>query len=279
MKALYHPRPLALLKYVAPDEHVFAEIDPLLNDPSYLGTFREGLPTSDIILDCGVGASPDLTDPTGHTSKDPHWAVRYLGILLMIKPRVVVVPDVLCDAQKTRQNFYDYEFVFDQLTLFRKPELLYVIQGRTKAEAMREIEFACKQRSIRWVGFPRLVQYYESVTSNLNAEELACVRMEFIGPTLPSLRAAGKNVHLLGMNSVGEIIWAARRRVSMDTRMASMAALHNIDVLGPRPNGLKIDLTAALNPIQIQAILDNIKKLNDIYQSEGSCPNNSTLVS
>lgn len=263
MKYLYHTRPKQLLPFITETDPVFIEIDPCLQDISYLGFFAsKAYLQYNTILDCGVGASPDLNNPTAHVSDDPHWAARYLHVLLKIRPHVVVVPDVLGNARRTRDNFLYYYNVISHLNMPRT-NLMYVIQGQTEEEALEEINWVCKEPLITWVGFPRIVHYYKE---DLNY--LSSARIRFVDFILDRLRSVGKQVHLLGMNDIKELEWAGTRSISVDTRMASMAALTGCSVIAPRPLGLKIDLTKSFTLEIQESILDNINTLNNIYHNK-----------
>ena len=264
MSNLYHTYPWDCLLSIKDNDPVFIESEPLLRSLSYQEFFTSQFCSSrNLILDCGVGASPDLNKPMDHVSKDPHWGVWYLRMIRDIMPRVVVVPDSLGCSSVTRSNFYLYEYIIKAMWTPRPPELMYVIQAATWKEARSEIDFACTYRGITWVGFPRLVHYWGDTQ---DADELAEIRIKFVSSVITKLKDSEKKIHLLGMNNTRELYWAGNNDISCDTRLASLAGFHGFDVRDTRPPNLKIDLAESFTKNQVEAILKNIQILNHIYK-------------
>ncbi len=264
---LYHTYPAGMLHSLDKESSVFIEATGCLENGLYYDFFLDHMQGKDTILDCGVGMSPDLKNPTAHTSSDPHWAARYLELLIGIEPRVVIIPDILNDGHGTWSNFALYSTIIDRI-LFSKvdgrcPLWMYVIQGQTKEEAKYQIDLAANIPYIDYIGFPRIVDYYGEHSGDVLGQQ----RIEFIQPYLQTFRLAGKQVHLLGMNSIEELKFAAINGLSTDTRIASMAALASFDVTEPRPANLNLDLNREFSQKEKKATLTNIKTLNNIYNT------------
>jgi hypothetical protein len=256
--ALYHTWPLCVLPQCK--GNAFLEAQNCFNF-DYLGQILNNNNVT-TILDCGVGCTPDLKNPTAHTSNDPSFGVKYLSVMLAASPVVMIIPDVLGDAAATYNNYLAYRNVISCFSQLDLPEYMYVIQGQTKEEAQEQVEKVCEDRFIRWIGFPRIVHYYSAKSKS---GELAHERIDFVSSVYESLKNAGKKVHLLGVNNEGELRWVAKNSASTDTRLATLGAVHNFDVLKPRPSNVNVDLCAAFShEIQVR-ILDNIKRLNDYF--------------
>lgn len=266
---LYHTLPLGIIGYHNPiaSTPIFIESSACMQREAYKHFFVSRR-FDNTILDCGVGMTPDLKNPTAHTSNDPHWAVKYLGLILDIQPRVVIIPDILNNAQKTLQNYYDYIRIFNTLSC-RIPELMYVIQGKTKGDAVDQIELVCSTEfiGVKWIGFPRIVDYYGDLTSDVLANQ----RIRFVTNYLSKLRKVGYKVHLLGMNSVDELKFAAYHNISVDTRLASMAAIVCMSVTAKRRNKLDIDLVRSFTSVETSDTLKNMEILNRIYHASRKC--------
>jgi len=266
---LYHTFPLGLLGFqeLTKSSSLFIESSACIKNYKYKQFFVSRRPNPTTILDCGVGMTPDLKDPTAHTSNDPHWAMKYIGLILDIQPGVVIVPDLLNDAQGTFQNYKDYSRIFDCMH-YRMPYLMYVIQGKTRKEAAEQIELVCSSHltGVKWIGFPRIVDYY----GDMGSDVLTGQRVSFVTEHLAKLRVAGFNVHLLGMNSVDELKFAAHNNISVDTRLASMAAIAGMSVTTKRRDKLNIDLVRSFTAMEYTDTLNNIETLNRIYYGHRS---------
>jgi hypothetical protein len=260
---LYHTYPLVCLDSMLSNTPVFIEAHPCLQSPLYLNHFLAGDYKS--ILDCGVGASPDLKDPMAHVQGDPSFGVKYLCLMQDIEPTVMVIPDVLGDADATFENYLIYTRILDSWTFSWQPELMYVIQGKTVEEATEKIKIVCNQPNISWIGFPRIVHYYGCEDVLILSDE----RMYFINSQLDVIKEKNKKIHLLGCNNLLELIWCAKNNFSMDTRLATLAAVNNFDVTLNRPRQtINVDLCEYYNDETIEKILRNIQKLNEIYYGE-----------
>jgi len=110
---LYHTFPLGILGFreITKLSSLFIESSACMKSDVYKKFFLSRRPNRNTILDCGVGMTPDLKNPTAHTSSDPHWAVRYIRLILELQPSVVIIPDILNNAQATLQNYEDYTSV------------------------------------------------------------------------------------------------------------------------------------------------------------------------
>lgn len=262
---LYHTYPLSCLTFVSTDRPMFIEAELALTSNKYKNFFLGGrIPCT--ILDCGVGASPDLDNPTAHVSSSSTWGVAYVNLAVDLKPRVTIIPDVLGSGYKTRVNYHQYSRLFKTYQEIGEldTKLMYVIQGQDEEEAKAEVEFVLNEEDISWVGFPRVVNYY-SVSNDAPAVYLADRRQAFINQVLNSIKEAGKKIHLLGMNTLSELEFAARNGFSIDTRSASLAAIHKYDITTPRPANYKIDLLEAFTRDQSNVIINNMKILDDIF--------------
>ncbi len=263
---LYHTYPVGMLPHIDKDSPVFIEATGCLENGLYYNFFLDRMRGKNTILDCGVGMSPDLNNPTAHTSSNPHWGAQYLELLITIEPEVVIIPDILNDGHGTWTNFAVYSTIIDRIlfskTDGRRPLWMYVIQGQTKEEARYQIDLAANIPYIDYIGFPRIVDYYGVHTGDVLGQQ----RIEFIEPHLHTLQSSGKQVHLLGMNSIDELKYAATNGLSTDTRIASMAALGQFDVEGSRPLNLNLDLNREFSQKERKATLRNIRILNDIYR-------------
>ncbi len=264
--ALYHTYPAGMLAHIDKDSPVFIEASGCMYSKAYKEFFLHYMSGTNTMLDCGVGMSPDLKNPTAHVSTNPHWAAEYLRLLLEIEPEVVIIPDVLNDGIATYCNFITYSKIIDRLWFStkhgRRPAWMYVIQGKTKEEAKKQIEHIQNIPYIDYIGFPRIVDYY----GEHNGDILGMQRIGFVEIHLESLREAGKQVHLLGMNSIDELKFAAVNNLSIDTRIASMAALIPFDVTKTRPSNLNLDLNCVFSESEIKRTHANVKILNDIYR-------------
>lgn len=262
---LYHTFPLGMLGFrqLTESSSLFIESSACMKSDSYRHFFVSRRFNHTTILDCGVGMTPDLKNPTAHTSSDPHWAIRYLKLILDIQPGVVIIPDILNDAQKTFRNYQDYMRVFDKLDI-ALPDLMYVIQGKTKEEAAQQIELFCgseRLSDVQWIGFPRIVDYY----GDLQSDVLTGQRISFVSRFYTNLREAGYKIHLLGMNSIEELKFAAGHNISIDTRLAAMAAVAGMNVTTKRRDKLNIDLVRSFTVMESNDTLKNIETLNRIY--------------
>lgn len=265
LKALYHTYPFGCLDFIQNKSPVFVEVDACFHNKEYFTFFENRYPNTFTILDCGVGASPDLKNPMGHMSTDAHWGIRYLDVIGRIAPSVVVVPDVLGDGEATTQNFKLYNRIFSRVFLYRF-QMMYVIQGLIKDEALYFLKKALENDTIDWIGFPRIVQYYfGNQDTKVKNCELAQRRIEFLEQIKPLLRDSEKQIHMLGMSDLSEISYAAQNGYSIDTRYASMAAVAGIDVEGERPEGLNIDLAQPVSTTAKSFTYLNMKKLTEIY--------------
>lgn len=259
---LYHTYPLVCMDSITEFKHAFIEAHTCIDNESYLDSvYRNDL---SYVLDCGVGMSPDLNNPMQHVEGDPSFGVKYLNLMLNIEPDIMVIPDVLGNAKATNDNLYNYIDIISLLAKgFKVPEFMYVIQGQTKEEAHFQVKVAIKNLSIKWVGFPRIVHYYGSTTSASLSNE----RIEFVKPLLDLILNRGKKIHLLGVNSIEELIWAAQSGLSTDTRLATLAAVHNFDITQSRPFNVKVNLCENYTDEVKNKIVDNVRALNQIYYS------------
>lgn len=266
---LYHTFPLGILGFqeLTKSSSLFIESSACMKNKKYRQFFVSRCPNLTTILDCGVGMTPDLKNPTSHTSNDPHWAMKYIGLILDIQPGVVIVPDLLNDARGTFQNYKDYSRVFEYM-IRKMPDLMYVIQGKTKEEAAEQIKLVCSDHltGVKWIGFPRIVDYY----GDMGSDVLTGQRVSFVTEHLAKLRVAGFNVHLLGMNSVDELMFAAHNNISVDTRLASMAAVTGMNVTTKRRDKLNIDLVRSFTVMESNDTIRNIEILNRIYYGHSS---------
>ncbi len=265
--ALYHTYPVGMLQHIDKDSPVFIEATGCMENQTYEQFFLYYMDRQNTMLDCGVGMSPDLKNPTAHISSNPHWGAKYLGLLLKIEPEVVIIPDILNDGQATWLNFVTYSRIIDKLWFAkmsgRRPSWMYVIQGRDKQEARDQIEHILDISYIEYIGFPRIVAYY----GDHDGDVLGRQRIDFVELFLEKLQSSGKRIHLLGMNSIHELKFAATSGLSLDTRIASMAALGKFDVTKPRPSNLNLDLNQVFTRGEITTALINVKILNDVYES------------
>jgi len=145
---------------------------------------------------------------------------------------------------------------------------MYVIQGKTRQEANEQINLVCGSTfvGVKWIGFPRIVDYYGDLKSDI----LTGQRINFVTKHLARLRKSSFNVHLLGMNSVDELKFAAHNNISVDTRLASMAAIVGMSVTTKRRDKLNIDLVRSFTAMEYTDTLNNIEILNRIYYDHRS---------
>lgn len=264
---LFHTFPASCLDLIGPTTPKYIEVDTCLQNPQYHEFFKLRAPNTFTIMDCGVGASPKLSDPMGHVSKDPNWGAYYLGEMLVLRPSMMVVPDVLGDSEKTRANFLLYSGILKHFYV-QVPQLMYVIQRHTYDEAAREVEFAAQQEEIDCMGFPRIVQYYlNDGEENLDSFRWADRRITFIQKLG---KMPDKQVHMLGMSSLLELEFAAANNYSIDSRYASMMALAGYSVRDARPDGLNIDLIKPIDTKTQKQIKENMITLNKIYDNARS---------
>jgi len=265
--ALYHTYPAGMLEHIDKDSPVFIEATGCMENEAYREFFRYYMDGKNTMLDCGVGMSPDLKNPTAHISSNPHWGAHYLELLLAIEPEVVIIPDILNDGIATWHNFIMYTRIINKLWFAkmhgRRPSWMYVIQGRDKKEAADQIEHILNISYIEYIGFPRIVAYY----GDHDGDVLGRQRIDFVEIFLERIQSSGKRIHLLGMNSIHELKFAAANGLSLDTRIASMAALGKFGVTKPRPSNLNLDLNRVFSQSETTAALINVKMLNDIYES------------
>lgn len=265
--ALFHTFPASCLDLIGPITPTYIEVDACLYNAHYFEFFKRCAPNTFTIMDCGVGASPKLADPMGHVSKDPNWGVYYLGIMLSLKPSMLVVPDVLGDARRTEANFHMYSGVLKHF-YDASPRLMYVIQGHNYDEAIQQIDFAGSQEEIDCIGFPRIVQYYlKEHEEKPSSFEWSNRRISFIEKLVLTGKMPDKRIHMLGMSSLLELEFASVNGYSIDTRLASMMALAGMSVLETRPDGLNIDLTKPIDTKIQKQIKENMTILNKIYDA------------
>lgn len=262
---LFHTFPYTCLDYLADKAAtpIFVEAHVCLQNRDYSRIVCDSSTKS--VLDCGVGASPDLSNPMAHVNGDPSFGVKYLSLMLLLEPDVMIVPDVLGDRKSTYNNFLHYcDVLFSLDKSVHIPDLMYVIQGQTKQDALDAIDEALSfKQVIKWIGFPRVVHYYG--VGHTLAKYLSVERLQFVSDVYDKIIENGIKVHLLGMNSVEELKWAAQHRASIDTRTAALAAAYRFNVLEPRPYNVKLDLNKEIDEETKTKILYNIEKLNDIF--------------
>lgn len=257
---LYHTYPLVCLKEIPSFTPLFVEAHPCMDQITY----KSGVMSNEfkMILDCGVGASPDLSKPTSHIKTDPSFGIKYLSLMMDLQPNVLVIPDVLGDAAATFDNYYHYTSVLSNLLDALVPELMYVIQGQTPEEAAEELKRACSFGNINWIGIPRIVHYFKATSTQDRAEE----RINFITPLLDRVKKKNKKLHLLGVNNVQELKWVAKQGISTDSRLATLAAINNFDVTQQRPDHtINADLCAEHSYEIKDRILKGMKVLDNIF--------------
>jgi hypothetical protein len=265
---LYHCLPKAILDEVPLDAHscVFIEASFCMQDQVYTNFFLDT--QAHKMMDCGTGFSPDLNHPTEHLVMDRHFDIKYLKLFLQLEPEYLVIPDILNCGPKTYSNFIDYSTVLYQLEAKRvnKVKRIFVIQGETHEEALLQVSLGIRIPNVT-IAFPRIVRYYykEGENYDLTGNDLTTRRIEFIEQVLPSIKEKQVHIHIFGMNSITELIYAARNNITIDTRLASLAAVNGIDISATRPPNLKIDLLGKITDEQKYRCLQNIKTLNEMY--------------
>lgn len=259
--ALLHTLPLHYLSRLGPQPNLYIEAEYCLASDAYRSFFN-GNDCSSSILDCGVGISADVSVVNPIVTGDRDWSVKYFELADLLGPSVVVAPDVLGCAHATRRNFQLYTEISPLATTW-----MYVIQGETIAEAEEEIEWAASQAAVRLVGFPRVVHYYGDST---DSEALGKVRIRFIGHYVNRLFNNGKAIHILGMNSLDELRFAAELGMSIDSRIASLTAVAGLEIdtkhLLNRPKGLKVDILHDYSVETLELIEYNVYMLNAFFE-------------
>jgi len=108
--------------------------------PHYANYFAR---QKDVILDTGAFEGDDLTDQ------------EYGEVIERIKPKVVIVPDLL------HGNAYENIQRADQFLTYyhahhKHPvEFMYVLQAHTESELWESLSWAIYSRSFQWIGLPR----------------------------------------------------------------------------------------------------------------------------
>lgn len=260
--ALLHTLPLQYLEKMGPQTNLYIEAEYCLKSLAYKNFFG-GIDCGNSILDCGVGISADISVVNSGVTGDRDWAVKYFELGDIFGPGVVVSPDVLGCASATRRNFELYTEVSPLRTTW-----MYVIQGQTVAEAEQEIEWAAHTSSVKLVGFPRVVHYYGDPT---DSEALGKVRVKFITKYIKQLYNNGKAVHILGMNNLDELRFAAELGMSIDSRIATLMAAAGLEIDTDyrlyRPKGLKVDMLRLHSVETLELIEQNIFVLNAFFDN------------
>lgn len=268
---LYQPIPVSVFKYKKANTitdnnlNVFIEYDFLKNHVyrANMSVITNMLPT---MLDCSVGIHADITvkSPT----LPPTTYLEYLQYILELQPSMFISPDVLGDSAATENIFRIINDIIEYLPNKWLNELGFVIQGSTLAEADYQItEIAVQEKNISRICIPRVVRYFNHVKYlDLDPKTYADNRLNFLEKHVKLIKSSGKQIHLLGMNSVDELIYAAQNQFTIDSRFASLAVLNNFEVTGNRPAGkLKDDFLADLNKAQVNNIILNMLTLNQLY--------------
>ncbi len=266
--SFYHTLPLAYLKAREHPNNVYIESGPCFALERYYIYTIDHVSAASTILDCGVGISPNLGSPVPYVPGDREWAAKYLRLALDIVPDKIVIPDILGNALGTEKNFQLYADVMENIRWSAsEPRLIYVIQGENQKEAVTQVYSACDEDRADIIAFPRLVQYYGY--DDRDCDGLATRRIRFIRSVLPQI---DKPCHMLGLNSLRELRFAAEHGLSIDSRIAAMMGIAGLKISGyqrglNRPPNLTIDLTVEKLPSPALDLIDyNVKLLDDLYE-------------
>ncbi len=263
---IYQPIPLSLFENdkLPSTNLMFVEAPDLLKDPEYLRYINVAT-TETTILDCGVGASPDLNNPEAHLSRDPHFGVRYLRLACLLKPQVLVIPDSLNESEQTKHNLIDYLSLLKKHDVLRHQALMYVLQGKTTEEALKQVTLTLMHPNIKVIGVPRVCTFFNPKHKDLTGDQYTEARITFIDKLL-DLVGSSRQIHMLGMNSIDELRYAGERGLTIDTRWATLYALYDIRITDPRPaTRLNVDLTAFISTKMCDSIRQNMHDLIEMY--------------
>lgn len=264
--ALFHTLPLSYLKVIKPCKGLYIESEYCMQNPEYAKYFQ-GTFCENIVLDCGVGLDASVAHLQSFVLGDRDWAVKYYDLIDRLSPDLAVAPDVLGNGLVTRRNFE----LYTELSPVKTP-WMYVIQGKTIAEAEAEITWALSAPNVYVVGFPRVVHYYGSNYSS--SEELGQIRIKLISKYLSLFKEAAIAVHVLGLNSYDELRFVAKHGLSCDSRLASLLATAGLKVDGKRPlnrpQGLKVDMLHDCSVETLELIDENVYALQCIFR-DGIC--------
>ena len=236
--------PIAIMKEVSKFTRVSMYLYHLFENPNYKKSFQED--SNFRIIDNGAF---ELTFPPENK--------EYIKRIIELSPEEVIAPDVPNNFSLTLRKTTDFiNKYFDKLGGI---SIQAVIQAKTFDEAIKCYEYYLKNPAISTIGFPYRMHFRDSKGG----------RKELIDYLIKEgLLDSKKNIHLLGLSSLNEVIEISRTCVvrSCDSSKFYLHAKQGISYYEQLPaeeQNMRLDFEEGVDEKCLNLLKENMKTLKN----------------